>query len=562
MNRGEQAQKNTNKLLWHLRKVASKIFFIALPALLPAPVKKSHFVIFLLLNLPVFAQTRIELLNANTLEYDKERGDVKRLLGNVSFKHDNAILYCDSAYLYADNSLDAYSNVHIQQGDTLNLFGQILNYNGNTKRALLNKNVVLIDKDITLTTNSLNYDMNSDLANYSGNGKIVNKENTLTSEYGYYYAKSKDFYFKRNVVLVNPQYTVNCDTLKYNTLSKIAYFLSPTQIISKENTIYCENGWYDTKRNIAQFTKNARLWNPKQQLKGDSLYYNRNKGYGKAMRNIEIRDTSENVIITGDVGEYFEWEDNSIVTGKALLIQIYDKDSLFLHADLLRATTDSALLIAQLGVKPTDKIEKRKTKDKSANQAVAGLPARASRVLLAYHKVKFYKSDMQGKCDSLVFNYKDSTMQLYTEPVLWSDKNQLTSDSITIHTYDGKLRSMDLKSNAFMSSQEDSLRFNQIRGKSMKGFFQQNELYRINVNGNGQTIYYAKDKDAMIGVNKTDCSNMIILIKENKIDRITFITKPDATLYPIEELSPNDLKLRNFKWYGHLRPLNRYAIFN
>lgn len=515
-----------------------------------------------LLPLLAQAQTRIELLNANSLEYDEKKGNAKRLLGNVSFKHDNAIMYCDSAYLYPDNALDAYGNVHIQQGDTLNLYGQFLKYNGNTKKAELTREVRLIDKDITLTSNFLNYDLNADLANYTGNGKIVNKENTLTSESGYYYAKSKDFYFKKNVVLVNPQYTVYCDTLKYNTLSEIAYFLSPTQIISKENTIYCENGWYDTKKNIAQFNKNARLSNPKQQIKGDSLYYNRNTGYGKALRNIEIRDTSENIIITGNLGEYFESEDNSIVTGKALLIQIYDKDSLFLHADLLRATTDSALALAASGKKPEIKEKKKKEKNNLKSDNTASKKEESKRVLLAYHKVKFFKTDMQGKCDSLVFTYKDSTMRMFKDPVLWSDKNQLTSDSIHIHTYDGKLKSLDMKNNAFMVSQEDSLRFNQIRGKNMKGIFGENQLRRINVLGNGQTIYYAKDKEAMIGVNKTDCSSMIILIKENKVDRITFITKPDATMYPIQELSPKDLLLRDFHWWGAMRPINRYAIFD
>lgn len=519
---------------------------------------------FLFFRLTTYAQTRIELLNANTLEYDEELGAAKRLIGNVSFKHENAIMYCDSAYLYPDNALDAFGNVHIQQGDTLNLYGRFLKYNGNTKKAELTEDVKLIDKDITLTSNFLNYDMNNDLAYYNGSGKIVNKENTLTSESGYYYAKSKDFYFKKSVVLVNPDYTVYCDTLKYNTLSEIAYFLSPTQIISKENTIYCENGWYDTKKNSAQFNKNAELKNPQQELRGDSLYYNRNIGYGKAIRNIEVRDTSENIIITGDFGEYFEWEDNSIVTGHAQLIQIYDKDSLFLHADILRATTDSALLAK---VKPRSKTAKT-GKNKNVKKPVQlvgladSLAVKPSRILLAYKKVKFFKSDLQGKCDSLVFTYKDSTMHLYTQPVIWSDKNQLSSDSIDIHTFNGKMQSMDLKYNAFISSQEDSIRFNQIKGKSMKGLFSNNELSRINVNGNGQTIYYAKDDDAMIGVNKTDCSSMIILIKENKIDRITFITKPDATLYPVGELSTKDLLLRDFKWWGNLRPKNKQDIFN
>ncbi len=524
---------------------------------------KQLFSLFLFfLSLSTHSQTRIELLNANTLEYDEEQGKAKRLIGNVSFKHENAIMYCDSAYLYPENALDAFGNVHIQQGDTLNLYGQFLKYNGNTKKAELTKDVKLIDKDITLTSNFLNYDLSNDLAYYTGSGKIVSKENTLTSENGYYYAKTKDFFFKRNVKLVNPDYIVNCDTLKYNTLSEIAYFLSPTWIVSKENTIYCENGWYDTRKNIAQFNKNAKLTNPKQQLKGDSLYYNRNKGYGKAIRNIEVRDTSENIIITGDLGEYFEMEDNSIVTGHALLIQVYDKDSLFLHADLLRATTDSSLR-EQGKAKTQKQIPKQKTKNLAASRdSVSQKDNSSKRILLAYKKVKFYKSDMQGKCDSLVFTYKDSTMHLFTDPVIWSDKNQLCSDSIDIHTFDGKMQSMDLKSNAFISSQEDSTRYNQIKGKSMKGLFHNNALSRINVYGNGQTIYYAKDKDALIGVNKTDCSSMIILVRENKIDRITFLTKPDATLFPMEELSPKDLLLRDFKWWGNLRPLSKLDIFN
>jgi lipopolysaccharide export system protein LptA len=537
---------------------------VVLPRLKASIVKQIAF--YFLFFIPFFsiAQTRIELLNANTLEYDEELGKAKRLLGNVSFKHESAILYCDSAYLYPENALDAFGNVHIQQGDTLNLFGQFLKYNGNTKKAELTKDVKLIDKDITLTSNFLNYDLSNDLAYYTGSGKIISKDNTLTSENGYYYAKSKDFYFKRNVKLVNPEYIVNCDTLRYNTLSEIAYFLSPTTIVSKENTIYCENGWYDTRKNIAQFNKNARLNNPKQQLRGDSLYYNRNKGYGKAIQNIEVRDTSENIIITGDLGEYFENDDNSIVTGHALLIQIYATDSLFLHADLLRATTDSALAL-QGKVRPVPVKSNPKTKNKNTvvvKDTLSKQESQAKRVLLAYKKVKFFKSDMQGKCDSLVFTYKDSTMRLFTDPVIWSDKNQLTSDSINIHTFDGKMQSMDLKSNAFISSQEDSTRYNQIKGKSMKGLFHNNELSRINVNGNGQTIYYAKDKEAMIGVNKTDCSSMIILVRENKIDRITFITKPDATMFPIEELSPKDLLLRDFKWWGKLRPLSKMDVFN
>jgi lipopolysaccharide export system protein LptA len=363
--------------------------------------------------------------------------------------------------------------------------------------------------------------LNSGLASYNGNGKIINKENTLTSNNGYYYSKSKDFYFKKNVVLVNPQYIVKCDTLKYNTLSEIAYFLSPTKIISKENSIYCENGWYDTKLDIAQFNKHASLKNPKQELTGDSLYYNRNLGYGKAIGSIEMNDSTENITIKGDFGEYFENDDNTIVTGHALLIQKFYSDTLFLHADLLRLTNDSALsksLESKLKkVVKAGKSSQNNKKEKKIVKAREMDRRDSKRVLMAYNKVKFYKNDLQGKCDSLVFTYRDSTMRLFTAPIIWSDINQLTADSINIHTYQGIIKSMDLKKNSFIASKEDSIGYNQICGKNMKGHFTQNKLSKMDVFGNGQTIYYAQDKDGIIGVNKTVCSNMVHFINDDKI---------------------------------------------
>lgn len=516
-------------------------------------------------SLSVLAQTSsgakkktIELLHANTLEFNQALGlGAKRLLGDVSFKDGNTIMYCDSAYLYNNNSADAFGHVHITQGDTVNAYGDLLKYDGNTKMAELQKNVRLTDKDMVLTTTILFFDTKTSVANYQGGGTIVNKENTLTSEHGYYFAGTKELDFKKNVVLVNPRYTMNSDTLRYNTASKITHFLGPTTIKSAQDFIYCENGFYNTTTDIAQFNKNAYLLSKKQKLSGDSLYYDKKKGVGKGFNNISITDTSQNITITGDYGYSNELTNLALVTGHALMMQAYQKDTLFIHADTLKATTMRMPEVKESILKSDGKSGDAKLVRKSDTIQHDS----TYQVLSAYHKVKFYKSDMQGKCDSLAYSYLDSVMRLYTEPILWSQKNQLTAEFIELKTSKGAMQSMVLTNSAFIISQEDTVRFNQVKGKIMHGYFANNELYKIRVDGNGQTIYYAKDKNKYIGVNKADCSDLLLFMKDSQVSKITFINKPDATLFPINELPPAELLLKDFIWKIQQRPNSKNDIF-
>lgn len=496
---------------------------------------------------------KVEIINAGSLKFDKNLGGgAKRLIGNVQFKQDNTLMFCDSAYFYNDNSLDAFGHVHIQQMDSIHLYGDLLKYNGNTKKAVLSKNVIVNKGDMQLTTDILNYDMSTSVGFYTTSGKIVNKENVLTSTTGYYFAKTNDINFKKNVVLTNPQFVINTDTMRYNSNSKITYFLGPTTIKSKTNMIYCEDGWYDTFKDQSRFSKNAFILTQEQKMFGDSLYYDRKKGIGRAIKNIQIIDTAQHMNIKGDYAIHHEFTDLSIVTGHALLTQIHEKDTLYLHADTLKAKGEDRKLkgvdsVKNIGLKK-DTINKRQQ-------------------LFAYHKVKFFKNDMQGKCDSLVFITTDSAMNMYGRPTLWSEENQLTADSIKLITGNKSLRSMELKGNGFIVSQEDTMRYNQIRGKYMKGFFKENKLIRVNVEGNGQTIYYAKEKDSKTkkeeikAVNRADCSDLNIYLKANQIDHITFITKPDAILYPLNQVDVKELKLKNFTWREHERPMTAKDIF-
>ncbi len=513
-------------------KVSRELLFASLLILMPSA---------------VFPQatngTKIELLNADVSEFDEKlNADATRLIGNVRFRHESAYMNCDSAYLFRkENRLEAFGRIRITQGDSLNLTGGKLDYDGNTRIAQVYQNIVLTDRKMTLTTKSVFYDLKNASASFTDSAHIVDGENVLTSKTGFYQSETRDLYFKHDVLLINPRYTLECDTLRYNTQAKTAFFLGPTDLRTKDSKMYCESGWYNTAKQTSFFTKNAFLDNGHQILRGDSIYFNQLKNIGKAFGNVAIEDSSRSLIIRGNYAEHHQSTDSSWVTGRAEMVQYDNNDTLFMHADTLLA------------------IGKRDGKDSVA-----------SRDIFAYHHVKLFKTDLQGMCDSLVYTDADSTIRFFKKPVLWTGYNQLTADSISLITSNSSLNRIILKYNSMIVSQADtlqigivdSLRFNQIAGKQLIGYFENNELDRISVTGNVQTIYYAKNsKNKDVAVNRVDCSQLMIRVKKNEIQKITFINDPDGSLYPIRELSISELRLKGFKWEQQKRPINRNDIF-
>ena len=475
--------------------------------------------------------TKILLEKADSWEYNRALGpEIQRILGNVVLKHDSAIMYCDSAYLNEkSNIVLAYGNIHIQLSDTLNLFGDSLRYDGNTKIAKVKSNVKLIDNETTLTTDTLTYNRFTQIAQYDFWGKIVSDKNILVSKHGYYYTDKKKFFFKEKVFLINPEYKMHSDTLMYNTITETSYFYGPSTIKGKEDSISCENGWYDTKRDIARFSKRAYIFHGDQNLTGDSIYYERESGFGQVWENAILTDTVKNIILKGNYGEVKRKPGNAFMTERALAIMIDKKDSLFIHSDTIRATFDSAQNI---------------------------------KYLFCFHKVKFFRSDLQGMCDSLSYHGKDSTMFMYKEPVLWSEKNQLTGDSITMTILNGEIDTLVFYSNSFIISQDDTNKFNQVKGRDMIGYMKSNDLYKIRVLGNSESLYYVREEDkSLIGINKAVSSDMLIFLENRQVKSITYIDQPQAVLYPEKEISPFDLKLKGFKWIPERRPLKKEDIF-
>jgi lipopolysaccharide assembly outer membrane protein LptD (OstA) len=480
---------------------------------------------------PVNNRKKVELIYSDVGLIDRKQ-NMMRLLGNVSLKHNEIFMLCDSAHLFqSENKVKAFSRVHIKQGDTLDIYGAYLYYDGIEESALLEGNVELIDKETHLYTNSVNYDVKTEMASYTQKGKIVNGENTLTSIKGIYYAAEKMFHFKDSVKIVNPDYTMTADTMQYNTQTETAWFIGPSELMGDSLYIYCEKGWYDTKNNVTRIWKNSLIDNRQQLIKGDSLHYDDNKGYGEAWRNISITDTTNNIIVSGNYALYYKDPERFTVTGRALFTQVSKDDSLFMHSDTIKAVT------------------------------LTGINGEKYRLMRAFYGVRIFSPNLQSKCDSLSYSFQDSVIRLYRDPVIWSEVNQLTSDSIAIFTKNRKADRMELYNSAFITSGVDSLRYNQIKGRTLKGYFRDNELYKVRIEGNGETIYFLADKDKLIGVNHATSSSIEILVENGKINEIVEFQNPDGKLDPPMLAPPSRLRLKGFAWHQGIRPVNKNDVF-
>lgn len=478
---------------------------------------------------------QVEILNADVWEFDEVLAPgAQRLKGNVRFKHADALMHCDSAYLYKDQRVDAYGRVRIDQGDTLHVDADRLRYIGKDRMAHLDGNVRLRDRDMELTTPSLDYDMRAKRAVYLNGGRIVSQKesNTLTSGTGVYLADQRRFIFSRDVLLEHPGRTITADTMHYVTSTGIAEFFGPTTITQPGTTINTLRGNYDTRNERARFTKRSSVLSKGRYLEGDSMHFDKRSGLGLAWGNVLVSDTANDMVAHGDEGWYDQINDSTMITGHAELVMILGGDSLFMHGDTLFTGPDS------LGT---------------------------GRRVQAHRGVRFFKSDLQGACDTLVYSDTDSLIRMYNAPVLWNAADQITGDHIRIELKDGKAHRLHVLENALLMSQADSVHFDQVTGTTMTGYFTDNALRRLIAEGNSRTVYFAREKkgdeEKIIGVNRADCSRIEVALVEGRVNTVSFLERPDAVLYPLDKAPPEELRMQGTVWRGDQRPLDRADIF-
>jgi len=480
-------------------------------------------------------KTKVYMEHADVQSFNKNIDDQRQVMrGNVVFRHDSSFMYCDSAYFYEQNrSLEAFGNVRMEQGDTLFVYGDYLIYDGNIELAKMRYNVrmVSIQQDssvVTLYTDSLNYDRPTDIGYYFEGGRIVDADNELISVYGQYSTATKLAIFNDSVRLNNPNFVLFSDTLHYNTDSKIATILGPSVIESDSGIIHTSRGWYDTQANTSLLLDRSEVLSGNRFLVGDSLEYDREAGIGKAYGNMSIRDTTQKTTLTGNYGYYEEKTEFAFATDSALALEYSQGDTLFLHADTLELiTVDST-----------------------------------ARILRAYTGVRFYRSDIQGVCDSMRFSTKDSVLHMYGNPILWNEDQQLFGDTIIIYMSDSTVDHVHVPTSAFVVQQVDTGYYNQLGGNDLKAFFNGKQIELIEIDGNAESIFYPLEQDsAMIGLNYTQSSYLSMWLKNNKLERLKIWPSAIGDLIPIPDLAPEQKTLKRFAWHADIRPVDRHDVF-
>ena len=500
----------------------------------------------------------IEIRQAGGSTQDQERFPGANILfkspeKRVLLFHEGALIESDQAYFYAkDNYFRALGSVVFTQGDSLRMTCNTIKYDGKTKTAIAIGNVDLQRPDMNLKTERLDLDRINNKAFYNTKGVIVDSASTLTSNRGTYFMNQKKYRFTSDVTIINPDYIVNSEQLDYFTELNQAYLYGNSKIKGEAYTILCERGFYDLDREKGIFKKNATLYYDDKIIKGDSLYFESERNYAAATKNVSIFDSLNNSIITGHYGEIFKAKDSAIITRRAMAINIVDNDSLFIHADTLVATG------------PEDK-----------------------RILRGYYDVRILKSDIRGRSDSI---YLDESIgltkllnkpltkkqeQVFTEadrnasnPVLWFGESQMTGNKIFLLSdlETKKLDSIKITGNVFIIEKDtlSSDGFQQIKGGLLDGAFENGKLDNIVITKNTEMVYYLyNDEDLqLIGIDKTTCSALKMNFVEGQIDDITFLVSPIGDVYPEDEIPLNDRTLKGFIWRIKERPETVEDLFD
>lgn len=477
-------------------------------------------------------KTFVHIVHADHQIYDESFGkNVERLIGNVALRQDSAYFYSDSAHFNERTRyFDGYGNVHIIVNDSTDIFSDKCKYSGDIKFAELFDNVILKDDSTVLKTNYMTYDRNKHLATYPRHGSITRNDKNLVSRKGYYRDDIQVAYFRKDVVVTTPKSRMFTDTLEYRIQEEKMYFYGPTTIYYDDNVLIGNYGWYDAKNDIAYLDRRATLSNKGYSITSDSMFYDKKSDFAKAMSNVFIEDTVNKAIVEGNYAEMWKKKGKSFVTDSVRARYFADKDTLYLHSDTLFFFMDT-------------------------------VEQKAER-MLAYYNVRFYRRDIQGKCDSLSYYVADSCAKMRVNPIVWAENSQLRGDSINIVIANKAIDSVLLYPNGFIIQKDTIEGFNQIKGKIMTAYFKNNELDHVYDDGNAETVYWLREEDgSMIGVNMSQSVAMDIKIEKNQIVRIKYFKKTTETLYPKEKMKPGIEILKGFEWLDELRPVDPNDIF-
>jgi lipopolysaccharide export system protein LptA len=472
---------------------------------------------------PYYDKNEAEFPGATILTRNSKR--------QIYIEHDGIEMWCDKAYHYSkEDSIAAFGKVLIKQGDTIKLTSKVANYSGKTQLAFTAGDVLLTEPKSTLRTDTLYFDKIKQQAYYKTGGVVHHEDNIINSYIGKYNMESQKYQFIGDVDIKNPEYTLNSSQLDFYSNSGVAYMYGKSVIKHKNTTIHCERGYYDTNADLGYFVKNSKIFYNNRIVEGDSLYFNQKTNFASATNNIKITDTINKSIVTGHYAEVYKAKDSVFITKRALVKSFQKNDSLYIHADTLMITGKQD-----------------------------------ERIIRGFKNARLFKTDMNGKCDSIHINQKSGITKLINKPVIWSGDSQMTGDTIQLinNTKTNKLDSLKVFYNTFIIHKDSIDGYNQVKGKELIGLFNnENKLYNVDINKNAEHIQYSrKDDGELIGISKTLCSSINLEFVNNEIEEATYIGSPEGDLTPDSMYPKNARKLRGFNWRGDERILSVDDLF-
>ncbi len=485
---------------------------------------------------------RVFLERADKLLMDeKVSTEYQVLIGNVQFRKGDMFMFCDSAHFYeASSSLNAFGNVRMEQGDTLFVYADELDYNGADELATFYGDdinpVRLINKDVELETYTFYYDIASNIGYYDNEGKITDAENQLTSGYGQYSPDTKDAEFREHVVLNDIEekdFRMTTETLLYNTGTHIARIVSPTTIVTDSATVYSSNGIYNTDMGFSElFDRSLIVTEGGSTLTGDTIYYDQKAGFGEAFGNMVLTDSVRQTMLEGNYGCYFEKQDSAFATNRARILEYSKGDTLYMHGDTIRSYV---------------------------------LHDDSTHVMTAYPRVRFWRVDIQGLCDSLSFMERDSTLYMHRHPIVWNEARQIFGNVIYVHFNDSTVDWAKLPEFGFTAEHVGEEFYNQLSGKEMLATFVDGNMRRLDVSGNVEVVMLPEESDSTI--NKIVNSESSFLTADfsagpMQVERIKMWPDVTGTATPLYLAKKSIFYLSNFQWYEALRPKDKDDIFN
>lgn len=504
--------------------------------------------------------TTIEILpGVRKLEYRKIDSitEIQILAGNVRLKQGTTIFECDSCVITKRlNLFEAFGNVHINDSDTADVYADHLRYLTDKRIAYLTNNVKLTDGKGVLTTKNLEYDVNTKVGIYRKGGKVVSKTTVLTSEEGYYYADLKDVYFKKNVKLKDPKYELETDSLLYNTEFETARFIAQTFIKDSSNrTIRTSDGYYNQQTGIAEFGKRPVVQDGAIRATGEKMYSDDASGITQIIGRAILIDTAENRTVLADEIFFNNKTESFLATKKPLMILKQENDSIFIAADTLFSAKLTDLYSRKDSVLETDTLKgvtviDTKTKDST------------NRYFEAFRNVRIFSDSLQAVCDSMFYSFKDSVFRLYDNPIVWSKESQITGDTILLYTKNKKADKMEVLRNSFIASLVKPDIFNQVRSARMDAYFKEGSIDSVRAKGRAESIYFIQDDDsAFTGINESTSDLMDIYFRNKELERVVFRGQVKGTIWPMQQKTPLEMRLPNFRWLDDRRPKSRFELF-